>query len=665
MKEKIENQEIKDYLINLATNRLQNCDVFTRTFGKKFAEKRLKTNLCKVYTNEVNKKCRGYAITQGKGASTITICCETEMNELLSVEQVTEDAGFESTALHEAIHIILEKTKRECKKTFIVSGTGIHEQFDKGEIGRGLNEGLTNWIVRKTGLFTNSYQTLTNFMEELELAIGEDNVMAMGKGNLAKRIPELLKIDFDECLRIFAISDEIYKVNEQIQNDRIIVDITQRFLMRDELDSEDREEAETEYKELLQTGIKEEYYIEEHEYQKSLREESKFDTLENRRDYFKNQLQKNVSRRLELKSQFESIIYEKYFKNEFEQYMTSGKEPNLQQLRKWDDLWNLITEEGVQEETPISEFKEKYEEMIKKYLDNISLEAEEKLKNGKLSGKELAELLKKSSGLGNEYVNIRLLSTVAQLIAPNSRSALYVQELLESLDFEDIENINKYKMSISTYCAGDINIPVYTKNGKIESGFSKSFEVEFVEMKIKSEKELKDENVEIFDYTTDLEEDGYTTAREEALQIYQEALKKDSSTTMKILDRMIVLENEEGIQNPYIISAGHVLPAFAQKDSIINIKLAPNMVEFPAVQSENMFSRFIARIKSRISKSNNFLKEEMCYNSKINEKSKNFRESMRLEEGGQENTEANDYVIKKNAIEILGKNQEKDNGLPR
>ena len=184
-------------------------------------------------------------------------------------------------------------------------------------------------------------------------------------------------------------------------------------------------------------------------------------------------------------------------------------------------------------------------------------------------------------------------------------------------------------------------------------------------MKIKSEKELKDENVEIFDYTTDLEEDGYTTAREEALQIYQEALKKDSSTTMKILDRMIVLENEEGIQNPYIISAGHVLPAFAQKDSIINIKLAPNMVEFPAVQSENMFSRFIARIKSRISKSNNFLKEEMCYNSKINEKSKNFRESMRLEEGGQENIEANDYVIKKNAIEILGKNQEKDNGLPR
>ena len=76
-------------------------------------------------------------------------------------------------------------------------------------------------------------------------------------------------------------------------------------------------------------------------------------------------------------------------------------------------------------------------------------------------------------------------------------------------DFEEIENINEYKMSISKYCVGNINIPVYTKNGKIVNGLSKSSEVEFVEMKIKSEKELKDENVEIFDYTTELEEDGY------------------------------------------------------------------------------------------------------------------------------------------------------------
>lgn len=75
------------------------------------------------------------------------------------------------------------------------------EQILEVEIGRGLNEGLTNWIVRKTGLPTNGYRTLTNFMEELELAIGEDNVMEMGKGNLCERIPKLLKIDYDECLK--------------------------------------------------------------------------------------------------------------------------------------------------------------------------------------------------------------------------------------------------------------------------------------------------------------------------------------------------------------------------------------------------------------------------------------------------------------------------------
>lgn len=197
----IENEEIKEYLMHVATTRLQNCDVFTRTFGRRFAKNRLKTNLCKVYTNEINKKCKGYAVTKGKGASTITICCKKEMNEPLSVEQIAEDVEFETIALHEAIHIILEKTKQECKQAFIDSGTGIMEQILEVEIGRGLNEGLTNWIVRKTGLPTNGYRTLTNFMEELELAIGEDNVMEMGKGNLCERIPKLLKIDYDECLK--------------------------------------------------------------------------------------------------------------------------------------------------------------------------------------------------------------------------------------------------------------------------------------------------------------------------------------------------------------------------------------------------------------------------------------------------------------------------------
>lgn len=630
-------------------------------FGKRFAEKRLKANLYKVYTNEINKKCSGYANIKGKGASTITICCKEQTNELLSVEQIENNASLEITLLHEAIHIILEKTKRECRKARIVSGTGVLERHEGSEIGRGLNEGLTNWIVRKTGLDVDTYQTLTNFMEELELAIGEDNVMALGKGNINHRIYKLLKTDLEESIRMLLRGDEIYKLDDQIKNNRIILNTVKNYLMKDHLNLEDREQVEYEYNKLLQKDIKEIYYREESEYQVFLQEENKDDTLQNREEFLEKQIQEQTAKHIELKSQFESIIYEKYFKSEFEQVIQSGMKPNLQQLTKWDDLWNLITEEGVQEGTPISEFKEKYEEMREQYLDNIVLEAEEEFNNGKLSGSKLAELLKKSFGFGNDVSNIRLLSTVAQLIAPNSRYALYIQELLESLDFEEIENINEYKMSISKYCAGNINIPVYTKNGKIVNGLSKSSEVEFVEMKIKSEKELKDENVEIFDYTTDLEE-GYTTAREETLQIYQETLKKDPSTTMKILNRMIVFENEEGEQNPYIISAGHVLPAVVQEDSIINIKLAPNMVEFPAVQSENMFSGFIGRIKSRIYKSNNFLNEEICYNSKINEKSKNFRESMRLEEGGQENIEANAYEINQNTIQ---ENQQKNSGLSK
>lgn len=43
MKEKIENEEIKEYLINMVTNRLQYCDVFTRTFRQKIRRKKIKS----------------------------------------------------------------------------------------------------------------------------------------------------------------------------------------------------------------------------------------------------------------------------------------------------------------------------------------------------------------------------------------------------------------------------------------------------------------------------------------------------------------------------------------------------------------------------------------------------------------------------------------------
>ena len=46
-------------------------------------------------------------------------------------------------------------------------------------------------------------------------------------------------------------------------------------------------------------------------------------------------------RHLNLKTKFESIIYEKYFEDEFEKVMQSGQEPELQQLRKWEELWDL------------------------------------------------------------------------------------------------------------------------------------------------------------------------------------------------------------------------------------------------------------------------------------------------------------------------------------
>lgn len=47
----MENQEIRQYLINFAEKTLNKCEAFTKVYGKDFVRKRLEKNLEKVYTD--------------------------------------------------------------------------------------------------------------------------------------------------------------------------------------------------------------------------------------------------------------------------------------------------------------------------------------------------------------------------------------------------------------------------------------------------------------------------------------------------------------------------------------------------------------------------------------------------------------------------------------
>jgi len=142
-----------------------------------FARRSLKRNLNKVYTNDLDEsKAARYSPIDRN----ITFCTKEENSQLLTVDDIKTNPGLEATMLHEGIHAVLNKSKIACKANGIIYGTGISEITERGEeYGRGLNEGLTNWICEKTGIPKNTYPEETNFVRQLELALGEKAIMKM------------------------------------------------------------------------------------------------------------------------------------------------------------------------------------------------------------------------------------------------------------------------------------------------------------------------------------------------------------------------------------------------------------------------------------------------------------------------------------------------------
>lgn len=113
--------------------------------------------------------------------------------------------------LHEALHAIFEKDKQEYKELGLRYSTGVDEMYlDGTSLGIGLNEGLTEWICQKAGYGCISYTTEFNIVRMLELAIGEENVMKLAKGNIKENVTKLLDLDETECKYILGLIDRIH-----------------------------------------------------------------------------------------------------------------------------------------------------------------------------------------------------------------------------------------------------------------------------------------------------------------------------------------------------------------------------------------------------------------------------------------------------------------------
>lgn len=340
----------------MPAGKLEGLDLFTKTFGKKFARRSYDLNVSRVYTNEENPKGSGYYSEEDHS---INICASGVNGELLSIEDIENSEALQETTLHESVHGILEKSKKECKKLGIKSGTGMFEKYEgkegkDKELGRGINEGLTNWIVSKTGMRTTGYPELTNIVRQIELAIGPEKTMRLAKGDIRNKIPKLLQMEKDECKEFIAKTDSFYDFKKKIREEERIISEHEKKLMEIEGESANYEDAK------MQIAN----HIEE-----------------------RNKL---VRESIDVLLDIEDTIYTKYFKKEFDE-LTKQDEIPREKLLKFINLRNLMHNHDRNNLGNVIDFQEKIDQMRRVFLDEKAYMIEAKANMGTLSISEFSE----------------------------------------------------------------------------------------------------------------------------------------------------------------------------------------------------------------------------------------------------------------------------------
>lgn len=210
-----ENQEIKQYLIDFVEKTLNECESFTKVYGKDFVRKRLEINLEKVYT-DISSSNANTGLYDMEN-SCITIFSSNNSTKPLTIADIESNKKLQHMILHESIHVIFRRIKEECLAFGIEDGTGMLEFYNNGqELGRGFNEGLTEWICQKAGYGEQSYESEKNIIKILELAIGEDAVMQLAKGDVRGNVAQLLKMNKVECLKTIALVDDIHQNEKRV-----------------------------------------------------------------------------------------------------------------------------------------------------------------------------------------------------------------------------------------------------------------------------------------------------------------------------------------------------------------------------------------------------------------------------------------------------------------
>lgn len=584
--ERVKSQRLKEYIVDFVVSTLNSYRLFTKVYGHKFVKKRLEINLDKAYVQEYNNKNNpGFYDLSDRSITITSPKEEITVSDILSSE--LDGIEREDTMLHEGIHAIFARTKAECAKNNIKRGTGILEQYKNDtELGRGLNEGLTNWICRKAGyMMSSSYVTLREFVDLLELAVGTERIIKLPKGNI-ENIAKQLKMTKEEVTELLALADDVYSIQEKISQINHIIQSRERIesLQSKKNPTEDEKQKIVDETEDLLGNPLFIKTLKSKEYKTFLKKSGQKDSVSMEKAFFLKELKESQLKYESQINMFKEMVYNKYFKKEVEAIMSMEK-ISMQNMIKLDKLYALLGISSKEQHTKdiegleIWNFANRYEELDEKIFLSAYNRAKELFHQGLLTTSELKKLEQQTNRSRYIINNSSFIKEIVELINPMEPQIAY-KLLLYLYKEGKLNKISDY--SIINLNVGNKQIVVYKKGTKL-LGES---------LKPEDNIEQNSENQEsiTIGFNLGLEEDEQKITQD-FLNLRNSILAKDPNATFEIMEKLIAVSGKEG-EKYFYIDNGEIVPATIDITSERKINLAQEKAGPPAIQKKsNIFSR--------------------------------------------------------------------------
>lgn len=541
---------LRESIKRISIEYLEGCEEFVQVFGKGFVQRKFEENVIDVYSNEENEDSSGYYRFEDKS---ITICSSGKDGKLLTPIEVEHDEDIKETSVHETIHGILARGVKSRNKAEIAIdnirkilgikqigykiGTGILEQRpDWSEIGRGLNEGLTEWICKIAGLKANSYKNLVKIIELLEVAIGTTNVMKLGKGNVEKNVTRILGMSKRECEFFLRLGDQECTLG---RNSSFFARVINRL----------GKEINPENLRKLKEDSKIKTFLESEEFKLAIQERGQDKEGEIILEYAREQLEDiGYARRTNL-LMIHSTIFDKYFKKEFEQIQDS-KEISYEQIQRFEEIVELMEQDtGDKNEERYSsiKFQREFKQMLERYLTEFYQGAVREYQEGRLSSSRIKEYYSKAMGI-DVKVRDGLMKVLASEMNPEHPEAIawLISDLCANGEIDDI-----YRYSIKKIKGKEGENTVFLKDGNLVST-----------MYFPEAEQVEKEDTDIagyFNFTLDVDEYYYDIVND-FLRLKADVEKFDPEAIIQISERVIMVKGKN-INAVYIIEKGQIVPA--------------------------------------------------------------------------------------------------------